>query len=592
MKLTITDPGVLGFLVDFPVGLWPFRRRGNSETILIVKASPEVAQTARLRGGFRFYLVPICSGEAATYGLLTAFFDDQDEPLVLRTPLCNDDVSRDLVSLLSSNSFRVHFFDQSNRELLGFRVEHSNVHRFRIVSNTIRFVSPTLDLARQWLDEMQAWFSARSPSDDAASFPIQLRERLFPDSLAEHATSPGDLAEADIATTLRRPFRDDEVFANPTRVDNGREFVDVLAVTSKTLLLIQAKGNPITESAVTRTIGRKMATAAKHVRKAAAQLKGSINHLRSSDSIEVITGGGRRDLSIAGRDVFGLVIVNELFDPERPECSPLVLAVFDETGIPCLLLDDMEFQQLAFFRNTEESFVGTLGEIFSVAHACALFPRNRFGLREDRSTVYQPTGPGNTPDSTVREPVQPLAAASEIAMARLLEDGVASEATELASHGDPRADWLRVVVDRSEVETGDVSQTAMVLSRVLADGDAVEWSRGRVDIAFLGYAEDPRELYDIPEIRRFCSSLDAAFPYWFYFLPTDSVTLGLIACCLCSVTKLTPGTVALGPDLLEFMTHHFRAMNWLFDNYSLDESQNVEISGNVVEYFSKAGRIE
>ena len=120
-------------------------------------------------------------------------------------------------------------------------------------------------------------------------------------------------------------------------------------------------------------------------------MKGSINHLRSGQSIEIITEGKRRRVSIFGRDVFGLVIVKELFDPDRPDCSPLVLTVFDETGTPCLLLDHTEFQQLTFFRTTEESFVGTLHETFSIAYAHGVFPRNRFGLRTGKTVVYDPT---------------------------------------------------------------------------------------------------------------------------------------------------------------------------------------------------------
>ena len=152
---------------------------------------------------------------------------------------------------------------------------------------------------------------------------------------------------------------------------------------------------------------------------------------------------------------------------------------------------------------------------------------------------------------------------------------------------DVSVDWLRVVVDSTEVEALDVSRTAAILSRVLADKNTVERYRGRVDLAFLGYSNDPRELYDIPEVRRFCSKLDDAFPYWFYFLSTDGVTLGVIACCLCSVTELRPGVVSFALDLLEFITRHYEALNWLFDNYSLDERHNVEISRNVAEYFSK-----
>ena len=561
------------------------RRGSDSRIILIVKAPSEMAQTARLRGGFCFYWVPVHVGDVATYGLATAFFDDSDEPLVIRTPLFDEEITRDFLLLLSSDSFYVHFFDELGRELLGFRAENPNAHRFRAVSNTMRFTSLTLARARQVLDDLQVWFGARSPSDDATAFTIHLRERLFPDNLAEHVANPGDLNEPDIATALHRPFGGAHVFKNPIRADNGREFVDVLVATTKTLLLIQAKDSPSAESGLTRKIVRKRATAVKHVRKATAQLKGSINHLRSGQSIEIITEGKRRRVSMSGRDVFGLVIVKELFDPDRPDCSPPVLTVYGETGTPCLLLDHTEFQQLAFFRTNEESFVGTLGEIFAAARAEGVFPRSRFGLRTGKTVVYDPTTTRNAPDPTAHERV--LTEGSHIISPPISGDWITDEAAEMGSREDLDADWLRVVVDRSEVEGLDVSGTAATLSRVLADRDTVERYRGRVDLAFLGYSNDPRELRDIPEVRRFCAKLDDAFPYWFYFLSTDGVTLGVIASCLCSVTPVRPGVVSFGPDLLDFVRRHYEALNWLFDNYSLDERLNVEISGSVAEYFGQ-----
>lgn len=587
MQLTVTNPEVQDILADWPGGVWPMRRGSDSRIVLIVKAPREMAQTARLRGGFCFYWVPVQVGDVATYGLVTAFFDDSDEPLVIRTPLFDEESTRDFLLLLSSDSFFVHFFDELDRELLGFRAENPNAHRFRAVSNTIRFTSLTLARARQVLDDLQVWFGARSPSDDATAFNIHLRERLFPDNLAEHVANPGDLNEPDIATALHRPFGGAHVFKNPIRADNGREFVDVLVATTKTLLLIQAKDSPSTESGLTRKIVRKRATAVKHVRKATAQLKGSINHLRSGQSIEIITEGKRRRVSMSGRDVFGLVIVKELFDPDRPDCTPPVLTVYDETGTPCLLLDHTEFQQLTFFRTNEESFVGTLREIFAAARAEGVFPRSRFGLRTGKTVVYDPTETGNAPDPTTHERVHALTEGSHIIPPPRSGDWITDEAAEMGSWEDLDADWLRVVVDRSEVEALDVSGTAATLSRVLADRDSVERYRRRVDLAFLGYSNDPRELRDMPEVRRFCAKLDDAFPYWFYFLSTDGLTLGLIASCLCSVTPVRPGVVSFGLDLLDFMSRHYEALNWLFDNYSLDERLNVEISGNVAEYFGQ-----
>ena len=587
MNLTVTHPELADVIADCPGGLLPICGRGDSRMIMVVKTATEMAQTARLRREFRFYLAPVHAGEVATYGLVTAFFDDSDEPLVIRTPLFDEESTRDLLLLLSSDIFYVHFFDEHNRELLGFRAENMNAHRFRLISNTMRFVSLTLERARQVLDEMQFWFSTRSPSDDSAAYTIRLRERLFPDNLAEHVDNPGESDEPDIASALHRSFRDDQVFTNPIRADNGREFVDVLVRTDETLLLIQAKDSPSTESALTRKIARKMGSAAKHASRATRQLKGSIRHLRSGDPIDIIADGTRLSVSMSGRKVFGLVIVNELFDSERPACSSPVLELFNDTGIPCLLLDHSDFHQLTFYRTNEESLVATLDEIFSIARAHSEFPRNRFGLRTGKSVVYRPSGTGNEPDSTTQEPARPLDERRHGTNAQLMEDWVPGEAAGMRFRQDLGANWLRVVPERPEVEALDVSRTALVLSRVLADKSAVERYRGSVDLAFLGYSDDPRELYDIPEVRRFCSKLDDVFPYWFYFVSTDRSTLMMIASCLCSVTRLRPGVASLGPDLVEFVERHYQALNWLFDNYSLDEKHNFEISRNVANYFSK-----
>ena len=230
---------------------------------------------------------------------------------------------------------------------------------------------------------MMGWFGYRSTGDDNAGLEINLLETLTPDNLHPQSQTPGEFNERDIERGLHRAFSGDQVYRNPMRAKEKREFVDVLVATEKTVLLIQAKDSPLSEATLNRTIYRKKATTAAHVKKAAAQLKGSINHLRSGSSIEIITDGQRWDVSMSGRDVFGLVIVKELFDPERPNCSRPVLSVSEETSIPCLLLDYREFQQLTFFRPTEESFVGTLRELFSTARQHGLFPRSRFGLVAD-----------------------------------------------------------------------------------------------------------------------------------------------------------------------------------------------------------------
>ena len=266
-----------------------------------------------------------------TCGLISAFFDDHDEPLTICTLLFDEAETREIFQVLSSDSFDMLFVDEHNRELIGFRAENPDAARFRSFVNTIRLVPGTLEIARQFHDDMMGWFGYRSTGDDNAGLEINLLETLTPDNLHPQSQTPGEFNERDIERGLHRAFSGDQVYRNPMRAKEKREFVDVLVATEKTVLLIQAKDSPLSEATLNRTIYRKKATTAAHVKKAAAQLKGSINHLRSGSSIEIITDGQRWDVSMSGRDVFGLVIVKELFDPERPNCSRPVLSVSEET---------------------------------------------------------------------------------------------------------------------------------------------------------------------------------------------------------------------------------------------------------------------
>ena len=150
------------------------------------------------------------------------------------------------------------------------------------------------------------------------------------------------------------------------------------------------------------------------------------------------------------------------------------------------------------------------------------------------------------------------------------------------------ADWLGVVVDRGDVEKNDITETLQSLWSVFRDRETLRRFQGRVEIGFHGYDADPRELFEIPEIRRFCRKLDQSFPYWFYVLPSDSsisVSLSVMACCLCSVTKHGPGLISLGSDFAAFLTSHFAALNELVDRYSLDVREKDRISRQVEAYF-------
>lgn len=154
---------------------------------------------------------------------------------------------------------------------------------------------------------------------------------------------------------------------------------------------------------------------------------------------------------------------------------------------------------------------------------------------------------------------------------------------------DVGVDWLGVVVSRSDVDNRDISTTLGALSDLLGARATVRRFQGRVSVSFDGFNDDPREIYEIPEIRRFCADLDAQFPYWLYFLSTADSSLKMMAFCLCKVEKRGPGLVMLNnTDLGHFLYSHFAAMNDLFHQHSLDEATNRVVSDTVLKYFNLA----
>jgi len=93
------------------------------------------------------------------------------------------------------------------------------------------------------------------------------------------------------------------------------------------------------------------------------------------------------------------------------------------------------------------------------------------------------------------------------------------------------------VVDRDEVEAGDISRTAQFLQSFLATNASSRANFQNLDISFSGYDEDPRDLRHIPEVRAFVEKLDADFPYWLYFMHLGFGGLRVITGCLAPLCK-------------------------------------------------------
>jgi hypothetical protein len=77
---------------------------------------------------------------------------------------------------------------------------------------------------------------------------------------------------------------------------------------------------------------------------------------------------------------------------------------------------------------------------------------------------------------------------------------------------------LYVVVSRDEIESRDFTAPFAALKSLIASPATARAHMESVDVAFSGYDEDARELFEIPEVREYVYRLDGEFPYWLFFL--------------------------------------------------------------------------
>ena len=97
----------------------------TNKRVLVVKSSKEILLAAKLRKELKVYLVSFSSQGEKTLGLVTAIFDDPDEPLFIGTPLIADGACEDLRETLLQSEIDIHFFNEHGRELLGYKASVS-----------------------------------------------------------------------------------------------------------------------------------------------------------------------------------------------------------------------------------------------------------------------------------------------------------------------------------------------------------------------------------------------------------------------------------------------------------------------------------
>lgn len=91
-----------------------------------------------------------------------------------------------------------------------------------------------------------------------------------------------------------------------------------------------------------------------------------------------------------------------------------------------------------------------------------------------------------------------------------------SMADAIDDMGDKHA-FIGLMLTRREIEAGLVGDA---VDRLMVLSDSADYTRrfgNSVAVVVQGYDDDPRELHEVPECRRFLRNITAQWPYWFHF---------------------------------------------------------------------------
>lgn len=402
--LTLLYPNLIPIIQEMPAGILSINVEDKACPMFIVKAPKEYILAAKINAGFKIYLAPVQIDNQRTFGFVTAFFDDEDEPLVIRTPLFADDFARILLDSLRNGQINVHFFDELAREQLVYRAEVTIPDVTQKKINKLSLLKPSRPDARVIIDEMSEWFSLRTSCDDNEAINVFFSELTFGENLfiqdmrperhAYHGSrghshtflereEAGRYQEEDVINCLLLIFEADKIYHSPKRVYDGEEICDILVVTDSKLLIIQTKDSPNTERISRQSLSRKRSNVLRALKKAINQVKGAVGYCqRIKDKLEFVINGNQYSIDISGLEVMALVVVKELFNNQYIEYSELLLDLFEDKAVPCIALDYPELYLFCVHLRNEDSFFAAFNTLLAHAVTHGSYPRLRFGLGE------------------------------------------------------------------------------------------------------------------------------------------------------------------------------------------------------------------
>jgi len=401
--LCFLHPDIWEEAIRYPAGLSVLILPGDIYPTLLVKLQHQYLLTARIQKGFKIYVAPIQLPNLSTISLVSAFMDDEDSPLVVRTSVGPDRHSQDLLNALRLGKVYVRMIDEHNREILGYRATVDIPLKTRIMMDVSKFYETNHDLEHAMSESAMTWFSTRTSKDDAEAIAVKLdtpiydEDRKFtderPDLFKFHGFNgftevslvklePGQFQEMDILLLLQRIFSADQIYYSPRRINDGEEICDILVITEQFCLVVQAKDSPNTEEMLLSTLERKRRKAKKQLKEGCKQVAGAIGYFCRVQPLSFVTNRISSEIDLGHREIFSLVVIRERFDDDFYDYSSSLMSLHRKIDFPVLGVGYDELIQICTYCQGPEGFREAYMQLFNEALRTGIFKRMRFGIRD------------------------------------------------------------------------------------------------------------------------------------------------------------------------------------------------------------------
>src|SRR5262245_8596586 len=105
-----------------------------------------------------------------------------------------------------------------------------------------------------------------------------------------------------------------------------------------------------------------------------------------------------------------------------------------------------------------------------------------------------------------------------------------------------------VQIYKKHILAGDTAPLRDMIDAALLDNDAARGLIGWLSFSVDGYNDDPRELFEVPEVRKYFTKLNQESPGFFYFLMPDMRLVWQAISCAQFVTSRDDKRVVFGAD--------------------------------------------